>query len=44
MYMYVALAGPVERTMPGVWRMIWEYNVPSIVMVTNFTEMSTMKV
>ena len=40
----LVILGPVERTMNNVWRMIWEYNVPCIVMVTNFTEMSTMKV
>ena len=43
-YATLMFLGPVERTMPGVWRMIWEQKVPCIVMVTNFTEASTLKV
>ena len=35
---YIATQGPVPAAFPDFWRVIWEYEIPTIVMVTNLRE------
>ncbi|KAH3833976.1 hypothetical protein DPMN_107294 [Dreissena polymorpha] len=40
---YIASQGPTEAMMDDFWRMIWQYDVSTVVMVTNLVEMGKMK-
>ena len=35
---FIASQGPVPGTVIDFWRMVWEYDIPTIVMVTNLFE------
>ncbi|XP_052279226.1 uncharacterized protein LOC127877412 isoform X4 [Dreissena polymorpha] len=40
---YIASQGPTEAMMDDFWRMIWQYDVSTVVMVTNLKEMGKIK-
>ncbi|XP_052271625.1 multiple epidermal growth factor-like domains protein 11 [Dreissena polymorpha] len=40
---YIASQCPTEAMMDDFWRMIWQYDVSTVVMVTNLVEMGKMK-
>ncbi|XP_052281510.1 receptor-type tyrosine-protein phosphatase C-like [Dreissena polymorpha] len=40
---YIASQGPTETMMDDFWRMIWQYDISTVVMVTNLVEMGKMK-
>ena len=35
---FIATQGPVPDSVPDFWRMVWEQNTATIVMVTNLEE------
>lgn len=41
--MYIATQGPLDRTIPDFWQMIWEQSCPFIVMLTNPIENKKVK-
>ena len=40
---FIATQGPVPSTVNDFWRLVWEQNSPSIIMLTNLMEMGKVK-
>lgn len=41
---YIASQGPLPRTKDDMWRMVWEYRVPMIIMLTQTQEKGRVRV
>ena len=41
---YVATQGPLEQTVVEFWKMVWEQNTATIVMLTNLVELGKVRV
>ena len=40
---YIASQGPLPDTMGDFWRLVWDYNSPTIIMLTNLVEKMKVK-
>jgi protein tyrosine phosphatase len=40
---YIAAQGPIPQTFNAFWQMVWEYKIPTVVMVTNEVEGGKLK-
>ena len=40
---YIATQGPLPNMVGDFWRLIWDYNIPSVVMLTNLMEKMKVK-